>query len=105
MFNLTEMTADQLQHLVDKVQKELTLRREGELKKIKEEIIKSAREVGLKVYFEEGSQRKPRKAGATGQTYRNPTNPEQTWGGRGKRPRWLNDLLAKGHQLAEFIGA
>jgi DNA-binding protein H-NS len=28
--------------------------------------------------------------------YRNPANPEQTWSGRGKRPRWFNDALKAG---------
>lgn len=28
--------------------------------------------------------------------YRNPANAEQTWSGRGKRPRWFNDALKAG---------
>ncbi len=28
--------------------------------------------------------------------YRNPANDEQTWSGRGKRPRWFNDALQSG---------
>lgn len=28
--------------------------------------------------------------------YRNPADPEQTWSGRGKRPRWFNDALKAG---------
>ncbi len=103
MFNLTQMTIGELQDLADKVQKELTLRRDGEVRKIKEEILKSAKEAGLKVYFEEGTPRKSRKASAGGQTYRNPANAEQTWAGRGKRPRWLTEMLEQGRQLAEFI--
>jgi hypothetical protein len=31
-----------------------------------------------------------------GVMYQNPTNPEQTWSGRGMQPSWMNDLLRAG---------
>lgn len=34
--------------------------------------------------------------------YRNPENPEQTWTGRGKRPRWLQQALSQGAALEDF---
>lgn len=34
-----------------------------------------------------------------GPRYRNPTNPSETWSGRGQRPEWLELLLAKGADL------
>jgi DNA-binding protein H-NS len=34
--------------------------------------------------------------------YRNPDAPHQTWGGRGRQPRWLTTLLGQGRKLAEF---
>jgi DNA-binding protein H-NS len=34
--------------------------------------------------------------------YSNPSAPEQTWSGRGKRPRWLVAALQSGHNLEEF---
>lgn len=33
--------------------------------------------------------------------YRNPAT-EQTWSGRGKRPKWVHDVLASGQSLAEY---
>ena len=35
--------------------------------------------------------------------YRNHANPEQTWTGRGKKPRWLVAALDQGAQLEDFI--
>jgi len=35
--------------------------------------------------------------------YRNPTNPMQTWSGRGKQPRWLTAALKTGHKIEEFV--
>ena len=34
--------------------------------------------------------------------FRNTANPDETWSGRGKRPRWLQDALANGASLEEF---
>jgi DNA-binding protein H-NS len=34
--------------------------------------------------------------------YRNPENPEQTWAGRGLKPRWLSNALKGGSSLEEF---
>jgi DNA-binding protein H-NS len=34
--------------------------------------------------------------------YLNPSAPEETWSGRGKRPRWLVSALQSGHRLEEF---
>lgn len=34
--------------------------------------------------------------------YRNPENAEQTWSGRGRRPRWVHEAEAAGRSLAEM---
>lgn len=34
--------------------------------------------------------------------YRNPKNPNETWAGRGKQPRWLKVQLRSGKKLDEF---
>jgi DNA-binding protein H-NS len=35
--------------------------------------------------------------------YRNPTEPSETWSGRGKQPRWLAAALKTGHSIEEFV--
>jgi DNA-binding protein H-NS len=35
--------------------------------------------------------------------YRNPTNPKETWAGRGKQPRWLAAQLRSGKKLDQFL--
>lgn len=35
--------------------------------------------------------------------YRNPANAEQTWTGRGKRPRWVEEAIAQGTSLEELL--
>jgi DNA-binding protein H-NS len=35
--------------------------------------------------------------------YRNPANPDKTWSGRGKRPRWFKEELAKGRKESDML--
>ena len=35
--------------------------------------------------------------------YRNPTNPMQTWSGRGKQPRWVGSQIQAGRRLDDFL--
>jgi len=35
--------------------------------------------------------------------YRNPNNPEETWAGRGKQPRWLAVQLRSRKMLDQFL--
>jgi DNA-binding protein H-NS len=49
--------------------------------------------------------RRPGKAPAgpaNAPRYRNPENSEQTWSGRGRRPRWVHDAEAAGRSLADM---
>lgn len=34
--------------------------------------------------------------------YVNPADPAQKWSGRGRKPRWVTDLLASGKHLSDF---
>jgi DNA-binding protein H-NS len=34
--------------------------------------------------------------------YRNPENADQTWSGRGRRPRWVHEAEAAGRSLADM---
>jgi DNA-binding protein H-NS len=35
--------------------------------------------------------------------YSNPSEPGETWSGRGKQPRWLVAALQSGHKLEDFL--
>ena len=34
--------------------------------------------------------------------YRNPKNPSETWTGRGRKPRWLNEAIAAGADISDL---
>jgi len=43
------------------------------------------------------------RRGAVAPKYRNPENPNETWAGRGLKPRWLAAALKAGHKIDEFL--
>ena len=44
---------------------------------------------------------KPRTPAAP--KYRHPENPEVTWSGRGRQPKWIKDVLADGKDLDAYL--
>ena len=46
---------------------------------------------------------KGRVLGKVAPKYRNPSNPKETWAGRGKQPRWLAAETSRGRKLEEFL--
>ena len=46
---------------------------------------------------------KGRKLGKVAPKYRNPSNPAQTWAGRGQQPKWLAAETGKGRSLEDFL--
>ena len=49
------------------------------------------------------SSTKGRKLGKVEPKYRNPANPQETWAGRGKPPRWMAAEIAKGKKIEDFL--
>jgi DNA-binding protein H-NS len=62
----------------------------------------NARELGLSA-----TASSPRKSGdaraSVAPKFRDPQNPENTWTGRGKQPRWLASAIAAGKSKASFL--
>ena len=49
------------------------------------------------------SVKKPRaKRAPSTVVYKNPKNPDQSWTGRGRKPQWIVDALAKGKSLKDL---
>lgn len=44
-----------------------------------------------------------RKVSKVAPKYRNPANPQETWTGRGKQPRWLAAQVKKGKKAEDFL--
>ena len=104
--NLSSLSIQDLQQLKADIDSEIS-RRSDRIAAI-EAIKQLASEKGLK--FEDllvelgGTKTKTRReSGPVPVRYRNGSNPSQTWSGRGKRPTWLAEAIAKGASLESFL--
>lgn len=58
---------------------------------------------GRKAAVAKPSSRAGRKLGKVPPKYRNPGNSKEVWTGRGKQPRWMAALVAKGKKPDDFL--
>jgi len=101
--DLSQLSLTELHDLVTRAQKELAERQKAERRQVMADIRALAESVGLGVNFlEEEKPSGSLKGRKVAPKYRNPHNPEQTWSGRGMKPRWLAELLEQGRDIQEF---
>lgn len=50
-----------------------------------------------------GAAKKAKAPSKVAPKYRNPSNANETWSGRGKQPRWLASYVAEGRNVSEFL--
>jgi DNA-binding protein H-NS len=99
--DLKSLNHTQLTELISKAQARQGELRKEKVGKLREKVLALIKAEGYT--FEDifgggvrGASTKRRGTGTVAPKYRNPADPEQTWSGRGKRPRWFNDALKAG---------
>lgn len=104
--NLKTLSDTQLQEVIENAHRALRDRQMSRRKEVFAEIKRLAASVGVSVEIIEGEKQKSSgkapRAGKVAAKYRNPSNPSQTWTGRGMKPVWLRDLINSGHRIEEF---
>jgi DNA-binding protein H-NS len=107
--NLDNLTIAELDALIDQAVELIEKKRAQALVDAKAEIEKIAAATGMSVEELLGLKAgKAKKAGGgakkpVAEKYRNPKDHTQTWTGRGKRPRWLQEMLDRGGKLENFL--
>lgn len=103
-YNLAELKG--LQFDIEKAIKD---RQSGDLKKAREEIQAIAQRLGVSVddlLGGSGGKSGGKSKGSTGvkvaPLYQNPADASQTWSGRGRQPRFIQDALAAGKTLEDL---
>ena len=81
---------EELKALIDRIQDSIEQKKAGEIASIREQMVEMARKVDMAPEDVLSFYSRKRKAGKP--KYRNPNDPEQTWTGRGKPPRWLKAM-------------
>jgi DNA-binding protein H-NS len=94
--NLREMSLDELWTLHEGVAAELSRKMLAEKAILEERLRKLAPEALI-------SHTKRRAYPKVLQKYRNPKNPDETWSGRGRQPRWVATQLRSGKKLDQFL--
>ncbi len=106
--NLDNLTVAELDALIDQAAELIEKKKAQALVDAKAEIEKIAAATGMSVEELLGLKvGKGKKAGsakkAVADKYRNPKDHTQTWTGRGKRPKWLQEMLDRGGKLENFL--
>ncbi len=99
--DLSKHNISDLQALKKQIDKEIESRRQRE----RDEAVKQIRAIAEKAGFsldELVTARRGRRRSSAPVKYRDPQNASRTWAGRGRKPRWLEEELAKGRKLEDF---
>jgi DNA-binding protein H-NS len=99
--DLSKMNRDDLRTLQKQVAKELESRERQQKEDAIRKIQQIAAEAGISLEDVTGTRRGKKKTSAEAR-YRDPDNPSNTWAGRGRKPKWLEEKLGKGKNIEDF---
>ena len=100
MTDIQNKSKEELMALIAEAQTQLEAIKRNHHKEVIAKIKELAASIGVTVDIHETSKATSAKIPAK---FSNPDNPLQTWTGRGMAPKWLKDLVEKGHNKDEFL--
>lgn len=102
--NVDNLSYAELQKLKTQIEGTLVARQEQERQALKDKIRQLVKEQGTTVEELFGLKGGRRSTGAkVAPKYRNPSNPSETWTGRGRAPRWMQAKLDSGAKKEQFL--
>lgn len=101
--NLDKMSEEELQTVISDAEKLLKQKQSEKKKEVLAEIQRLAASINVKVEISSGESRKSLKGSKVPPKYRNPDDASQQWTGRGVKPKWLQEKLAGGKKLEDFL--
>ena len=116
--NLNGLSAKQLGALIQQARKQqAVVARRAPIAKVRAKLTKLAKAEGYTVEelfgaaapargrkaATKASPKAGRKLGKVAPKYRNPANTKDTWTGRGRKPRWMAELVAAGKKVEDFL--
>lgn len=100
--DLENMDLDELRVLQKEVSKAVTSYEERKKAEAREALEEQARQLGFSLSDLTGGTKSKTKRAPAPPKYANPENPADTWSGRGRKPRWMEEALKNGHSMEEF---
>ncbi|ENW91271.1 MULTISPECIES: H-NS family nucleoid-associated regulatory protein [Acinetobacter] len=104
--DISDLSVEDLKRLQAEAEALIASKKDQAIEDAYNQIIAIADAIGFSVeeLLEVGEQkRKKTTRKAVEPRYRNKSNAEETWTGRGKQPRWLVAELEKGAKLEDFL--
>ena len=104
--DISKLSVEQLNRLQVEAEALIVSKKDQAIEDAYDQIVAIADGLGFSIeeLLELGEQkRKKTTRKAVEPRYRNKNNPEDTWTGRGKQPRWLVAELEKGAKLEDFL--
>lgn len=102
--DLQKLSYRELVDLSETISHAITARKQAEKTHIKKQVKALIEGAGFDVDEIVGSAKtKSLKGRKVAPKYRNPKNPEETWSGRGRQPKWLAAELDRGRPLSAFL--
>lgn len=102
--NYDKMSLKELLDHEARIAKAIVAARRNDLSQARQKVIAVAESLGYKIEELASSTRGPKRGNGAkvAVKFRNKDNPEETWTGRGRQPKWLSARLAKGAKLSDF---
>lgn len=103
--NIQELETEEITRLIAELNAELKNRAKAEKIKLVDEIREKAETLNIPIedLLQEASKPKKRKVGTIKPKYRNPDNSNETWSGRGPKPKWMIAQLEQGKSLDDML--
>jgi DNA-binding protein H-NS len=101
-FDLNQMTLAELKQLQKQLDSAISNYQDRKLREAKQAVEEKLQEFGYKLEDITGVKSTATRAPAVAK-YSHPENPSITWSGRGRKPKWIDEHLRKGHSLDDLL--
>lgn len=103
-YDLQSLSYKELRDLHARIGDEIQARKQAEKSNVQKKVMELVQSAGFDIDDIVGaSNSKSLKGRKIPPKYRNPKNPDETWTGRGRQPKWLAQELARGRNLKSFL--
>ncbi|MBF9059556.1 H-NS histone family protein [Rhodobacterales bacterium HKCCSP123] len=100
--SLEKMTLEELKQHQKDIEKAIKTFEARKLAEARVALEKQAEKLGVKLSDVVGGSSTTAKS-VSPPKYMHPENPEKTWTGRGRKPKWIEEGLAAGKKLEDFL--
>jgi len=100
--DIENMSSKELAELIEAASGRLAQQKEAERTAVQAELTALAQKRGFTIIELFGSEKPKTPRAKVAPVYRDPENPENTWSGRGRQPKWLVAALEGGKKIEDF---